>query len=181
MRPQGWWVHPSLPAPCARGSAEPRCWQQRLSHPLPSRCCPRGPTCQASAPLTVGATGAVSKPGEGWPSGEATMEGSTRGCEGGRTGERLGRGVPCVFGLRSLWSRGVPGWCSASQLCTSHAGVGGRMEKDRSILLESWDRNVSRLSHAVSIALVSVGSAGAWWLVRLGHRHFGGDSGVGKD
>lgn len=49
-------AHPSLPALWHRAAAEP---------PLPSRCCPRGPTCRASAALTVAAAGATSKPGEG--------------------------------------------------------------------------------------------------------------------
>lgn len=49
-------AHLSLPALWHRAAAEP---------PLPSRCCPRGPTCRASAALTVAAAGATSKPGEG--------------------------------------------------------------------------------------------------------------------
>lgn len=173
-------MHPSLPAPCARGSAEPQCWQQRLSHPLPSRCCPRGPTCQASAPLTVGATGADSKPGEGWPSEEATMEDSTRGCEGGRTGERLGGGVPCVFGLRSLWSRGVPGAPPLSFAPPMLVWMGGW----RRTGVSSWSPGIE-MSPACCMLLASPwclwGSAEACWLVQLGHGHFGGDSEVGKD
>lgn len=121
-------VYPSLP--CAWGCADP---QRRLSHPLPSRCCPRGPTCRASAPPTAGATGAASKPpGEGWPSGEVTMEGSTRGCEGGRTGEWAGGFLaylgqdPCGTGCPQdedscsfLWP------CLASRFCSSNPGEDG--------------------------------------------------------
>lgn len=58
----------------------------------PSRCCPRGPTCLASAAPTAGATGATSTPGQGWAAGEATTGGSSPGCEGGPTGESLGMG-----------------------------------------------------------------------------------------
>lgn len=148
----------------------------------PSRSCPRGPTCRASAAPTAGATGAASKPGEGCPSTEAATEGSSRGCEGGCTGEQLAGGSLCIWVKISEW--GVPrmGITVPRPGCAQCFGfapptlarMGGWR---RSILLETCARNVSCLSCAVSITPMSLGSAGAWWLVRLGHGHLGGTGG----
>lgn len=107
----------------------------------PSRSCRRGPTCRASAAPTVGATGAASKPGEGCPSMEATTEGSSRECEGGCTGEQLAGGFLAYLGQDlggvECPQHGdncpLPRLCSAFQLCTSHPGTDGRMEKERPI------------------------------------------------
>ncbi|XP_041256412.1 embryonic polyadenylate-binding protein 2 isoform X3 [Onychostruthus taczanowskii] len=60
----------------------------------PRRCCPRGPTCRASAARTAGATGAAAMPGGGWVAGGAPT-GSSPGCEGGPTG--VGQG--CCLGI----------------------------------------------------------------------------------
>lgn len=94
------WDVSVCPCPAVWVCAEP---------PLPSRCCPRGPTCQASAAPTAGATGAASKPGEGWGNEGASTGGSRRGCEGGCTGEAGGVSW-CVGGWRRALAPGVPGF-----------------------------------------------------------------------
>lgn len=111
----------------------------------PSRCCPRGPTCLASAAPTAGATGATSTPGQGWAAGEATTGGSSPGCEGGPTGESLGvgflrcgagcswDGVPCSplpswHGWEDgegLWQEGTSGILQLSPCPCRNSGSGG--------------------------------------------------------
>lgn len=111
----------------------------------PSRCCPRGPTCLASAAPTAGATGATSTPGQGWAAGEATTGGSSPGCEGEPTGESLGMGflrcgagcswdgVPCSplppwHGWEDgegLWQEGTSGILQLSPCPCRNSGSGG--------------------------------------------------------
>lgn len=99
MRPLGMCL--SVPALLPGACAEP---------PLPSRCCPRGPTCRASAAPTAGATEAASKPEEGSPSAGATTGGSRRGCEGGRTGEAGGCPGACGRMEKGSGPRGTWVW-----------------------------------------------------------------------
>uniref|UniRef100_A0A8C5IM60 PABPN1 like, cytoplasmic n=1 Tax=Junco hyemalis TaxID=40217 RepID=A0A8C5IM60_JUNHY len=78
---------PALPAWCGPNPSS-------SSPSLPCRCCPRGPTCPASAARTAAATGAASTPGAGWAAGGAPM-----GSSPGSGGEPTGVGQGCCLGI----------------------------------------------------------------------------------
>lgn len=102
----------------------------------PCRCCPRGPTCPASAARTAVATGAASTPGAGWAAGE-TPTGSSPGSGGEPTGES-GRGgssgvqldgLPCAPPTLGGWRRALEGrnvWQAGAVTCPCrNLGSGG--------------------------------------------------------
>lgn len=99
LPPSCWRIKTSAYATCVLGAGgfllPGAAREQAPSLWLCPRCCPRGPTCQASARLTVVPSGAVPRAGGACVTGQASAEGSEPGHAAGCTGEG---GVPCCWG-----------------------------------------------------------------------------------